>query len=203
MFLVILFLISPIVGLSQININHKNECVMLIHGFGGSPYDLKPRTDVMDSLNINLFSVRLAGHGTHPRDLKNIQYTTWIDDCFEIYDNLSLEYNSIVLIGFSMGGAICQIMASRRNVAKLVVLSPYYRIYQKWYYFGRPEKWAKRFSFIIPYIKKLTIGQINDPKGLEDYNAYDKLPLKAVAELVNVGNLALEVGNKINNGISL
>ena len=194
----ILFSIDPIGGFAQNDNFSKTECILLIHGFGGSPYDLKPLTNVLDTMNVDFIQVLLAGHGTRPSDLINIQYKTWISDCFEIYDSLSNEYNRIVLIGFSMGGAICQIISTQRNVSKLVLLSPYYRIHQKWYYFGNPAKWAKRVSFILPYIKKLKIGQINDPLGLKKYNAYDRLPLKAVGELVKVGNRALEEGNKVD-----
>jgi|GEM_PF-2654043 len=176
----------------------KSQCLMLLHGFGGSPHDLKPLTNVLDTLNVSYFTVLLAGHGTHPRDLKNIQYKTWISDCFDIYDSLSNEFESVALIGFSMGGAISQIISAERDVSKLVVLSPYYRIHQKWYYFGKPEKWAKRFSIVMPYIKKLKIGQINDPSGLEKYSAYEKLPLRAVGELVKVGNLAIEEAKNVS-----
>lgn len=193
----------------NININNKleiysdnydktaDECIMLIHGFGGSTHDLKPLTQVMDTLEKAYYAVTLAGHGTHPRDLKNINHETWINDCFDIYDSLAHQYERIVLVGFSMGGAISQLITSKRDVSKLVVLSPYFKVKQKWYYLGKPEKWAKRFSFILPYIKKLKIGQINDPKGLENYSAYERIPLKAVGELVKVGNLSLEEGNNI------
>ena len=193
--MIVLFIIITCVGFA--NADNTEECIMLFHGFGGSPHDLKPLTDVLDSLQKDYYAVTLEGHGTHPRDLKDVKHTTWINDCFNIYDSLSTEYKSIVLIGFSMGGAISQIISAERDVSKLVLLSPYYRIRQKWYYLGKPEKWAKRLNLLLPYVKKMKIGQINDPKGLNSYNAYEKLPLKAVGELVKVGNMALASGYNV------
>jgi len=171
--------------------NDPNECIMLIHGFGGSTFDVKPLTDVFDTLGVNYFALMLEGHGTNPEDLKNVKHETWIGESFSKFDSLSLKYEHVSLVGFSMGGAISIILASRREVHKLTVLSPYFEVYKKWYYFGKPEIWARRFSNVFHYIKKLKIGQINDPEGLERYDAYRKVPLQAVAELSKVGKIAL------------
>jgi len=171
--------------------NDPNECIMLIHGFGGSTLDVKPLTDVFDSLGVNYYALMLDGHGTNPEDLKDVKHETWIEESFSKYDSLSLKYEAVSLIGFSMGGAISIIIASKREVHKLTVLSPYFEVHKKWYYFGKPEIWATRFSGVFHYIKKLKIGQINDPEGLERYDAYSKVPLQAVGELSEVGKVAL------------
>jgi len=168
-----------------------NECIMLIHGFGGSTVDVKPLTDIFDSLGVNYYSLMLEGHGTNPEDLKDVKHETWIEDSFSKYDSLSQKYDRVSLIGFSMGGAISIILSSEREVHKLTVLSPYFEVHKKWYYFGKPEIWARRFSSVIHYIKKLKKGQINDPKGLEKYSAYSRVPLQAVGELTKVGKAAL------------
>ncbi|MBC8465892.1 alpha/beta hydrolase [bacterium] len=165
---------------------------MLIHGFGGSIIDVKPLTDIFDSLGVNYYSMMLEGHGTCPEDLKDVKYQTWLEQSFSQFDSLSLKYDFVSLIGFSMGGAISIIISSKRAVHKLAVLSPYFEVNEKWYYFGKPEIWARRFSSVIPNIKKLKIGQINDPKGLERYSAYTKVPLRAVSELSKIGKLALK-----------
>jgi carboxylesterase len=181
---------KSMVNTSDFN-NDPNECIMLIHGFGGSIVDFKPLTDIFDSLGVNYYAITLSGHGTTPEDLKDVKHEAWLAESSNAFDSLSLIYDRVSLIGFSMGGAICIILSSKRNVHKLTVLSPYFEVNKKWYYFGKPEIWAKRFSNVFTYIKKLKIGQINDPKGLEKYDAYRKVPLQAVTELSEIGKLAL------------
>lgn len=171
--------------------NDPNECIMLIHGFGGSTIDFKPLTDIFDSLGVNYYALMLSGHGTKPEDLKDVKHEVWLAESFNAFDSLALEYDRVSLIGFSMGGAISLIIASERDVHRLTVLSPYFETHKKWYYFGKPEVWAARFAKVFPYIRKLKIGQISDPKGLETYTAYRKIPLKAVAELSEIGKIAL------------
>ena len=175
---------------SEIRNTGRPPAVLLIHGFGGSPFDLKPVADALAQRGCALRAIVLPGHGSSPRDLRGVKKSAWLKAAQEAYEELKEEYGEVSIIGFSMGGAIALCLAAENPVERLVLVSPYFQVSPRWYCPGRPETWAARLSGIIPFVKKPKIGQINDPKGLESYMAYRHLPTDAVAELAAVGSSA-------------
>ena len=110
---------------------------------------------------------------------------------FSAYDNLARRYGKVSVVGFSMGGAIALFLASGRDVHKLALISPYFKVRGAWYYFGSPEAWARRLNRLIPFVKIFKAGQINDPAGLSRYSApYSRLPTRPVANLSELGKMA-------------
>ncbi len=182
---------------SELHHDGKPPAVLLIHGFGGSPVDLKPLTDALEKSDYAFHSILLPGHGTTPKDLKDITAHEWLEKSFSAYESLKQEYNEVAVVGFSMGGAIALIIAAEKDVSKLVLISPYFKVKEKWYYFGQPEIWANRLRKIIPFVNKPKAGQINDPAGLKRYIAYRSFPTKSVGELLKIGSMAKEKGKNV------
>lgn len=175
---------------SEIHKQGMAPAILLIHGFGGSPFDLKPLTDALEKHGYAFNAIVLPGHGTTPKDLENITKSEWLKKAFTAYEKLKKEYGEVSIVGFSMGGAIGLSIAAEKKVSKLVLISPYFKVKEQWFYFGKPEVWAKRLNKIIPFVKKPKIGQINDPEGLKRYIAYRNLPTKSVSELSILGKFA-------------
>jgi esterase/lipase len=64
------------------------------------------------SKGINVYGVRLKGHGTMPEDLRDIEYTGWLDSFDVGYAALSCVSEKIFVCGFSTGGLIALLKAS-------------------------------------------------------------------------------------------
>jgi len=175
----------------------KAPAVLLIHGFGGSPFDFKPLTDELKKQGIAFHAILLPGHGTSPRFLKNTSQTQITDYSRNVLDNLKEKYGKVCVVGFSMGGTVALNLATQRDVDKLILFGPYIDITRKWYYFGRPEKWAKWLHPIVPYVTKIKIANINDPQGLKKYDSYKHLPVKTVLELEKMSQNVKINRNKI------
>lgn len=161
----------------------QTPAVLLIHGFGGSPYDFKPLTDALTREGIAFHAILLPGHGTSPRQLKNVKDREFLTFSLNALDNLREKYGEVSVVGFSMGGTLALNLAEEREVNKLILFGPYLDITRKWYYLGRPENWARRLHRILPYVGKIKIANINDPEGLKKYDSYKHLPVKTVLEL--------------------
>jgi len=166
------------------------QSVLLIHGFAGSPVDLEPLSRSLRNEGIAHESIVLPGHGTTPEDLRYARMQDWLTASFSAYDSLQRLYGKVSVVGFSMGGALALFLASGRDVHKLVLISPYFKVKGAWYYFGSPEAWARRINRLIPFVRKFKPGQINDPAGLRRYSAYSRLPMKPIAELAELGRIA-------------
>jgi len=183
--------------LLEIRSKGSSPAVLLIHGFGGSPVDLKPLTDFLKEEDCAFDTIVLPGHGTSPEDLRDIKKGDWLEKGFSAYEDLKRQYDEVSIVGFSMGGAIGLIIAAEKDVSKLVLISPYFKVKERWFYFGEPEIWAQRYTKILPFVRKPKIGQINDPRGLKEYISYRNLPTKSIGELSRIGRLAIEKSESV------
>ena len=175
----------------------KMPAVLLIHGFGGSPYDLKPLTEKLAENNIALYSILLSGHGTSPKDLLKVNDGDWFKEVLIVYDYLNKKYGKVRVVGFSIGGALAIKLATKRSVKRIALISPYFKVKRHWYYLNSLGWWAKRMGNVISFIRKLKIGQINNHSGLSQYIAYKHLPLKSIEALKKIGEESFSIASKV------
>ncbi len=171
------------------------DAVLLIHGFAGTPHDVRPVSDVLEARGLPHRAITLPGHDTSPREMKSADMDRWVAAARSEYVSLAEQYDRVAVVGFSMGGALSLVVASENPVFKLVMLNPYFRVRPRWYYFGQPEAWARRLDSVLGYIKKPRVGFINDREGRKRYGAYPQyrfIPTKCVRHLVEIGRMAME-----------
>jgi carboxylesterase len=89
--------------------------VLLVHGFTGSPAEMRPLGLALAEHGVGSFCPLLRGHGTHPDDLLTAHYHDWIDDVDRGLDRLLETYARAVVIGLSMGGTLALNVAARRH----------------------------------------------------------------------------------------
>jgi esterase/lipase len=61
---------------------------LLLHGFSSTPGEMRPFGKYLAEKGFAVLGVRLAGHATHPNDLKR---TRWIDWLFHQQRNMVFE----------------------------------------------------------------------------------------------------------------
>ncbi len=171
--------------------------ILLLHGYGGSPLDMMPLIEVLKTKGYAFRMITLPGHGSSPKDLKKTKTQDWLKKVYSSYDELKKKYSKVSLIGFSMGGALAATIAAEKEISKLVLISPYFQVRKQWFYVLSPSTWSSLISKTVPFVKKLKIGQINNPNGLKKYNAYKHIP-STIEELQKIGNLAREKSKSIN-----
>ena len=88
--------------------------VLLVHGFTGSPFEMRPVGEALASSGIGSIGVLLRGHGTHPDDMVGYRYTDWIADVESALDRLLERHERAVIVGLSMGGTLTLNVAARR-----------------------------------------------------------------------------------------
>jgi carboxylesterase len=176
----------------------SEPAVLLLHGYGGSPHDLLPLFEKFSNVGQACYVPVLPGHGSSVRQMDRVQAEDWQQAARSAWIELRKKYTRIDVAGFSMGGALAIILATEMKPERLALIAPYFRVNSSWNFFGTPEQWSSRVSKIIPYLKKLKIGQINDPEGIKLYEAYHHVSLQSVSELAKIGAKAMEKVEELN-----
>ena len=107
----------------------KDGACLIVHGFGGSPGEIEYLKKRLQMEGLDTYTASLAGHGGTRKDLTASSYPDWIESVKTAINRLTPEYNSINLIGFSLGGLICVHFASVEEVKKLVFINTPIRIW--------------------------------------------------------------------------
>ena len=102
------------------------DAVFLIHGLGGTQYDLGSMHKRLKNAGFVTHSLTLPGHGTAPEDLAGITAEDWIDAVVAKYREVCDQHPRLHLMGMCMGSLLAAVLAQREKHAKgnLVVMAP-------------------------------------------------------------------------------
>ena len=101
----------------------KKTGVLLIHGFGGNTDEVMPLKDHLESKGYFVSCPELAGHTGIKRDLGQSSYSDWLLSSESALIDLKENYDSIVVIGFSMGGLIGLNLSLKYQLEALATLN--------------------------------------------------------------------------------
>ncbi len=146
------------------------QAVLLVHGFGSTPRELRELAELLYQRNICVLAVRLPGHGTSPEDLATRRAEEWQAATERGYRILQQQGYRISAAGLSTGCLLLLQLAARYPLERLVLLSPYLRLKHPL------SRWAGLLSHFYPY-------QSRDIAPCEEIYYYCKRPLKGVAQL--------------------
>jgi carboxylesterase len=150
---------------------------LIIHGFTGTPKEMRWMGEYLQRKGFTVFGVRLAGHATQIEDLVHSKWQDWILSVEEGIDILKNSCSKVFTIGLSMGGILSLIAANRFDIEGSVCMSTPYEVSHDW-----RLKFAKPLSLIIPSVAKGKSETKNKiaAKSHLDYPVY---PTRAIAEL--------------------
>ena len=154
---------------------------LLIHGFTGTPKEMRWMGEYLAGRGFSVLGVRLAGHATHPADMVRSRWTDWAASVEDGYDLLRGLADHIYLAGLSMGGVLSLLMSTRLDVKGVVAISTPWLISRDW-----RLPYVRLLSRVWRYMPK-SKGPPDagwyDPEGWKDHISYPRNPLRAIAEL--------------------
>jgi carboxylesterase len=164
--------------------------ILMIHGFAGSPSELRRVGYFMNDMGYTVEAIRLPGHGTTPEDMIKTGWIDWTSYVLERYDKIQDKARKrIIVMGHSMGGLLALKLWMERKVNGVVSLAaPVFLT-------SRKSVLAQWLRYFVKYIeKKPTVAA----HLIEEACTYQKMPLKCVVELRKLMKLIKVSMNQIN-----
>jgi carboxylesterase len=153
---------------------------LLIHGFTGSPPEMRMVGDYLHQHGLTVSGPRLPGHGTTIEDLNRRSWQEWTDHAQRALTDLQARCEAVFVGGLSMGALLALYLAAyQSDMAGAIAYSP-------------ATIPADRRSMLAP-ILKYVIRQapkgeddLNDPQGRERIWSYDAWPSTGVYQLMKL-----------------
>ena len=154
---------------------------ILIHGFTGTPDDLRNLAIYLAGNSITARSVLLAGHGSHWRDLEDTSHYDWWKSVEDEVKAAIGKYKKIFLIGYSFGANIAFDLAARYPKEITGVVSLGISVYLRRGYILKTL--LPIFHFFLKHYRKSYIKK-NHMIEYEDSGSYVYIPTKSVYDFL-------------------
>jgi esterase/lipase/1-acyl-sn-glycerol-3-phosphate acyltransferase len=180
--------------LEPTEVANRRHGVLLVHGFLATPAEVRSLGDKYHTLGFTVLGIRLKGHGTSPWDLRERSWRDWYASVERGLDILRDLCPQVSVVGFSTGGALALLLASRRPgelAASVAVCAPIkfrnknLRFVPLMYGANKIVRWLSKYEGVMPFRQ----NESEHP----DIN-YRNIPIRSLYELTRlVANLKGEI----------
>lgn len=158
----------------------KPAC-LLIHGFTGTPKEMRWLGEYLNQRGYTCLGVRLAGHGTDPEDMVRSNWIDWTASVEEAYALLRGLSDKIVLAGLSMGGILSLLMSTRLDVAGIACMSTPYKLPDDPRL--RHIDWISKIVTYMPKSNEEPGAGWFDKEAFKGHVSYPQNPVRSIGQL--------------------
>jgi carboxylesterase len=110
----------------------RGTAVLLLHGFTGSPWEVRPLGESLADRGFFVHAPRLPGHGTTPEAMLWVTWRDWLRAAEDGFARLS-AFPRVCVAGLSMGALLGLLLAERHGarVSRLVLMAPVMKVRQR------------------------------------------------------------------------
>ena len=158
--------------------------VVLVHGFTGTPYEVRYLGEQLATAGYTVRAPRLPGHGTSLDDLDRTTWEDWTEAVDRAVDALRIRCKRVALVGQSLGGLLSLYAASkRRDIACVASLAA-----PLWLdgLSGRVAQWTRPGGVLgrVKRLPKLGGSDVRDKRAKAENPCYDGIPTRALSQLM-------------------
>ena len=179
--------------LEPFRLGSGDQGVLLIHGFCGTPPEMRGLGEHLAANGFRVHGVLLKGHGTTPEDLATTTRRDWVASADAQLAELRRECSEVFVSGQSMGGAISLVLAARHP--DLVAVATFSALVN----LGRSTELQIRFG---RHLRRWHYPDRNpvdlwDQEAVKQLRSYNRRPMSAHHELVLLYREALRAATEI------
>ncbi len=168
-----------------IDLDGDRGAVLCLHGFSGTPYEVKPIALELNRRGYRVVCPLLIGHGRGDDALANSRWSDWLMSAKLAFDTLAKDWDKIVIVGFSMGGLLSLKLAHEKGgrVLGVAALAPAYEIDMVSNFGLRLIKKLGIASW-LPHMPKSGGPDVSDPAVGYAMPSNEKMPIAAAQSLL-------------------
>lgn len=120
---------------------------LLVHGFPGTPAELRPLGASLHQLGWTVHGPLLPGFGPEIGTLFERRHAEWVDAVHNALNNLRQTHHPVLLVGYSMGAALALQVAVAQPPSGLILLAPFWK-FGNW--------WQQVVGFLLkPFLRRM------------------------------------------------
>ena len=157
--------------------------VVLVHGFTGTPYEVRYLGEQLARAGFTVRGPLLPGHGTRIADLDRTTWQDWAEAVERSVDALRVRCGRVAVVGQSLGGLLALHLASRRPDVLAVgsLAAPLWLEGLS----ARVAAWTTSgFLRGVRTLPKLGGPDVRDRRAKAENPCYDRFPTRALGELL-------------------
>ena len=160
--------------------------VVCVHGFTGTPHEMRYLGDRLHRDGFTVRGVRLPGHGTTVEDLDRTTWLDWARAVDEAIDDLRRHCRRVAVVGQSLGGLLALHAAARRDdLAAIASLAAPLALGGL---SARAAAWTQPGGPLhgrIRALPKLGGSDCRDPRARRGNVSYPAVPVTALGQLLD------------------
>jgi len=128
-------------------LGESKKRALLLHGFPGTPAELRPVAEFLLTLGFQVQVPLLPGFGVQIGALGRTRRQEWVQATTDAWKELAKGAETTVLLGFSVGGAVALHAAAQAQPDRLVLIAPFWRL---------PDAragWLPLVQYAVPQLK--------------------------------------------------
>jgi len=158
----------------------SGAAVLCLHGLSGTPYEVRGPAESLAAAGFACLGPLLPGHGESPEQLSGTPRERWVAEARAAWDRLRTTHERVYVMGLSMGGVLALDLCAERPVAGALVMAAPLDL--GW----SVRKLVPGLSRVLRFVPSRS--DIRDREALERHPSFDRMPLRAVAELIRLGS---------------
>ncbi|MCP3099822.1 alpha/beta fold hydrolase [Myxococcus sp. K15C18031901] len=161
-----------------------DETCLILHGFTGSPWDVRPLGEALAARGMHVVAPRLPGHGTTPQALLRVTWRDWRDEAVAALRALGGGHRRVAVAGLSMGALLALGLAAEHPdlVRALVLVAPALRFQGARMRLVRQLARTPVLEWARPWVRK-TGTDISDPEALAQAPVLPAFPVARLRDL--------------------
>lgn len=104
------------------------KAALLVHGFPGTPAEIRPWATALHERGWTVQGPLLPGFGPEIDQLFTQRKENWITAVSEALAALRADHDRVLLLGYSMGGAVALNVAAQTPPDGLILVAPFWRV---------------------------------------------------------------------------
>lgn len=155
--------------------------VLLLHGFTGSPPEMRLVGDYLHQRGLTVYAPLLPGHGTTVEEMNRCRWTDWTNHVEGALAELQARYQTVFVGGLSMGSLLTLYLAAQHpDLAGAILYAPAVIVADRLIYL------SPLLKYVIRKRAKGDDSDLTDPQAQLRLWSYEENPAFAAHELLKL-----------------